>query len=317
MPAISGQTGGNLAAALATIRRRTDEPTVRAKYTDPILVDMLNESWQEVLPDLYNQADNPPLARYTVTLTQGQRYYNLPCTVGEIQRIAKRDTNNRVQWEIIPRDRLNPAGPGITFEGTQRFLIDPDFVQSEEIEVLYIPSGDCYMASGTATPAAGSTNTLRIIGSGTAVTMGAVDRRPNAYIGGILNIYRFDGSPPSGYSQFPIQQRIVRSYNVATGTLTVEPDFDMDLSGLASPSSLLYWEVYPLEATCVWPVLTRHVARMILSDEAKSARFQLMTQLYQEAKRACALRWSNFQTRHGDKLGNNIIDNAEYYWYVE
>lgn len=322
MPALNSQSEGVLAGAIRTIRRKVDEPDARAKYSDADILDMLNEAWQEVLPDLYGQAANPPLARYSVTLVSGQRYYNLPCTVGEIWSIAKRDSNNRIEWELRPQSRLSPLGQSISFEGTQRFLVDPEMGSGETIEFLYIPSGDCFMAAGVTSPLLCTHNsttrqsTVGLIGTDATVSLGSVDRRPNAYLGAVLNVWGSDGGNPSGYSQFPVQTRIVKDYSVATGVLTVEPEFDVDLSAITPTNGVLKWEIYPMEASVVWPVLTRHVARQILADECKEKRYKIMTAQYAEAKRACILRWNSLQTRTPRTIGDTY-ENEDRLSFVE
>ncbi len=313
--ATSQQTGGELAAAIRSIRRLTDEPAIRAKYTDDVLMDLLNEAWQEVVHDLYAQADTPPWASFDVATVADQINYVLPASVGEIQRIKILDSSNELISEIIPSSHLNPFGYGIRFEGTQRFALEPTMLAGHTIRIEYIPSGDIVMHSGQVgfDDCTSTVLTLPVpndTDDDVKVLSGSVDARPNAYLGAYLGLIGIT-SEPGPYPRFPIQQRIVASSSALDGTLTVSPAFDFDPSEVFQSGHIQY-EVYPMEAPVVWPVLTKHVARSIAGFENKKERFKLLTQLYAEAKRACCLKWANMETRAGDSMDARTIDNEEY-----
>lgn len=286
------QQGGALTNAIRTIRLHVDDPAARAKYTDDVLVGLMSDAWPSVLQDIYGQTQHPPLARFAVDLVEGQEYYYLPATVGEVWEVAKFDDQHRMMWRIKTRHRKSSFLNGVTFEGTQRFRVDPSIYAGESIEVDYIPSGDIVLHQGTALPSGCTTSTLTM---GNTVTLGAEDRRPNAYIGSLLSVNGFSGGVPSGYRFFPVQQRIITDHAVGTGVLTVAPNFDFDLSTLpgGSPTPVLSYEVYPIEATLYFKAVALRVARDICGLETKP-KAKFVEQLYNEARRSASLLSANF-----------------------
>lgn len=309
------QTAGEIQRAIYSIREYMDEPSLQAKYTDTRLLQKLNESWQEVLYDLYAQAVNPPLACYAVTLTTSQQYYLLPASVGEIRRIVRLDSSGNVIWEVIPDAWLSPSGPGIVFEGTQRFWLSTGHIQEgDQIEIQYIPSGNVILHKGQSEVDITLADTEFLLGDPGDSLLGAVDRRPNAYLGCYLGLLDYGGPPPAGHNFFPLQQRIITDYNVATGKLTVLPAFDFEWADLptATPAPYISYEIYPIEAPIIWTVLARHVARVIAGVEGKKERFKTLTTLMAEAKRACALVWANAETRSGRNMPSATVDNRDF-----
>jgi hypothetical protein len=318
--ATTDQNLGEILTAIQRVRQLTDEPSDRAKYTDSHILQLMSESWNEVLQDVFGSAQNIPLARHSLSLVAGTRYYDLPCTVGELLRFDVKDGNIKVA-EIYPGNLQNPWGVGIHVEGTRRILLDPKPIQSMTVEVLYIPSGDILMHVGEALTSTGSTSGLKlriplhpILGN----TAGSIDRRPNAYVGSFFTGYLTNGSLPSGYFQFPIQQRIITSYDVADASITVEPNFDFDISKLEDPGQIMMYEVVPFEATAMWPCIVRHTARHIAAVENRMDRFKMCNQLYAEAKRSVQLRSSNALTKSGMSMDPRVSSNPDFhtFWYT-
>lgn len=312
---------GQVSGAIAQIRRLTDQPQIRAKYSDSDILDLMNESYQEVLQDLYAQADQPPIGAYEVSTVTDQEYYVLPASVGEVVRIWILDSDGNKYQEIIPGSSLNPYGHGIRFEGNQRFSVSPEWATGYTIRVEYISSGDILMCVGKFDYADGSTSGLTLDPSNAQfeVTAGGVDPRPNAYVGGFVgllgasNEFSATGDGAS-YVRFPIQHRIIDSYVASTGVFGVVPSWDFDIStAFDGTGPTIDFELYPIEAPAIWPVITRHTARLIAGFENRKDRFKILTQLYSEAKRATALRFANFQTRSGDSLVEKSPDWRDWY----
>lgn len=313
------QAVGEIQTAIRTIRRLTDTASVRAKYKDSDIVELLQEAWQVVIRDLYSQAQNPPLATYDITLVDRQRYYQLPANIGEIVRIANYSTTGSaghriINWELLPEGILNPSGYGIAFEGAQRMAVHPNAMLAEKVITIdYIPSASAVLTVGTTGVAAGaSASTITLDIATTTDILGAIDRRQDVYRGSFLGILDFP-VPPEGYSRFPIQQRIIKAYDVATGLITVAPDFDFDISTLDAlvPDGLITYEIYPIEAPLVWSVLTRHVARLIAGFENNTNRFRLLGVLEQQAKAACIATWADWQSRKGNSMNTYSVDNPD------
>lgn len=313
MPA-TPQSSGEINAAVATVYRLCDEPSIRAKYSNSTMVGLLSDSWPLVLTDVYNQAQNPPLARYSITTVAGQRYYQLPPCIGEIIGLRNRsDVDHSIVSEMVPYARLSPYGPGWAVEGGQRLLIQPDLASDYTFEVEYIPSGNIALVQGTTSIDGSNIATASTLELETAVS-GTIDARPKAYDGCVLSIYGWSGVLPSGYVRWPILQQVISSYDVATGVVTVEPDFLVNLAqlGVVSPAATLSWEIYPVEAPMIWPVVSIYTARKIAAFENKMERYKMLTQMYSEALRATCLRWANIQTRTPNHLERRSPDNPDY-----
>jgi len=319
---VTQQSVGMIASAVDRIYELTMDTSIRSRYPAARLVDVMQESWAEVLNDLYASAENPPLARVDVSLADGQEYYALPPNVGEIRRVAKFNPDTGLaEWELVNQNLLNPFGNGISFEGGQRFRINPTPTGAETVTVEYIPSGDVLLSSGTCRASDATASTIVLEDDGVVgPQLGAIDRRPNAYVGSYVALLGCQqaNAAPSGYGVFPIQERIVNSYSVATGTLTVKPDFDFNPSTETALTSeegnglYLLYETYPIEAAFVWPVITRFVARQLLGVDAKGTKFRIMTQLYEEAKQAVIRKWATWQTRSPKHFAMDTADNMEY-----
>lgn len=313
----SNQSVGAISSAITQVRTLLDEPELRAKWTDALILQMLEDLWPELWLDLYANADNPPLARYTFTPVADQKYYYLPSTVGEILYIAHRDTNNRIIYELKPRSLYHPWGENISFEANQRLKLDlPVVSTSDEIEVLYIPSGAVHLHSSTVL---GSAFSLTGVTLDTSPTLGTYDRRPHSFEGCVIRVLASStGSKPSGYDVFPVMERIISSHDVLTSTVTVEPDFDVNLSLLSDAESTnITYEIYPVEATLIWPTLIKRTAMEIAAIENRVTKAGSLEKLYAMAKRACSLHLANFQTRYPTSFDPRSLKNPDYIRTIE
>lgn len=310
MPALAA---GEIQSCIARIRRLTDEPAIQAKYSDAVLVGLMNDAWAEVIGDLYAQAVAPPLASLAVQLVPGTQWYDLPASLGEVRRIVHMDSRGNLVWELVPDSLLAPVGPGIRFDGFRRFWVAPDVASlSPTIHIQYIPNGSLAMHVGQASKTGCTASSFVLAAPGSTILAGTFDNRPNAYQGACLSLLsQADNGLPAGHSVWPIQQRVIEQYAVASRTVTVAPNFDFNPGSLTG-SGLITYEVYPMEAPIVWPVIGLHVARQLVSDENKSKRFQHLTVRLAEAKRACALRWASLETRKGPHINTLTVDNPDY-----
>lgn len=225
------ETGSVLVSLVERIRAKLDLSTT--KYDDAYIVQHV------IMPEMMNvwsrislTFSNPILIRHRITLTEGQRYYYLPPNVGEIWQIVRYDDNGRVYEEFDPLDRRAPIGPGWAIEGNM-LVVEPEYnIQTGAWDVLYMPSGDFwphyakggFIGSHTQTSTASdssesdATSTLSV---DSGPTLGLVDRRPNAYAGAVLRVLRTaDGSNTI------IEERIIESYDVEAGEITVRLPFD-------------------------------------------------------------------------------------------
>lgn len=317
--AVIAQKDGQIAAALERIYRMVDEPSIRTKFPQNAVLDLLNECWTETLTDLYNQAENVPLARYDVTLVSGQDRYLLPANCGEIVRVCKRDDpTGLVLWEMPIRGLLNPYGYGVRFEGTQHMIVNPTPTgTTETISVEYIPAGDVTLFVGLVPKASTSLTTVDL--SAATAKYGVMDRRPNAYTGCYLSLLKATevtdtgDDTPATFSVFPIQERIITavSYGVPVRA-TIAPAFSFNPSAMAAPTTYIKFELYPIEAPLIWPCVCYNAAMKLAAIEKKTNHYRLLLDLYNRSKRATALRWANAQSRGGHAMQTDTPDNPEY-----
>lgn len=292
------QTSGTLATLCDRVRFALDEPSLRAKYTDAVLVDRLNEIWPEIVVDLYGAAQNPPLSRFDVTVDSNQEFGLLPATCGEVWYIEELDgPNGNVIGQVVPRSRYNAYGRGIVWEGGYRFKLDPKPTEQKYYRFYYVPSGEAVLLSAQV-PTTSFTSTTVTLGTTTGTTLGSIDNRTNAYIGSLVSLVGYGGPPPTGWIRFPAHQRICTAHASATGTLTVDPAWEFDPSGLpgTTPASTVSVEIYPPEAQGLFSVLWRAAARDICADELRMDRSKMLNQRYQEIRRTTLLAWNRKQT---------------------
>lgn len=307
---------GSIRAAVKRVRQLVDEPSIEAKYSDRDIVDLLNESWSEVVGDVFACAQHPPYAQHDIQLSTSQYVYPLPASVGEIRRIAKFSDNDEVEWEILPEGLLNPSGYGIILDGNHLLRMRPEHGLSDVITIEYIPSGDITCHVGQVILSGATTTVFPVSPTAADVLLGDLDGRPNAYAGCIFRWLSHGGTTslkPAGYNVFPVQVRRIASYSVAAPSVTVVPAFDFDPTSLPNQELRSTYEIYPVEAPVIWPVIARHTARLISGMENKTGRFKTLTQLYEEAKRACVLRWGSLETRLGQSMETVTPENLDHY----
>lgn len=317
--AVQAQSQGQIVWALARIRKLIDDPSARTKFSDTHLLDLLNECWTEVLTDLYNVAENVPSVNFDITLVADQSDYMLPASIGEITRVVQRDDNGLVTSELIPRGLLNPWGHGFRIHGNTRIVFNPAPTAGETISVEYIPSGDVLLHRGSAAAGLFTVNSVNI--KTATILEGALDRRPNAYLGYVIALLCMTdsadsdvGDAPGSFGAFPVQERIISTVDFSSGiTLGVSPDFDFDPSAEA-PDGYFRYEIYPAEAPLVWPCLCYYAAAKLAATEKKTAQYKLMLDLFEKSKRATALRWTNAQSRAGKAFET---DTPEAYYSNE
>lgn len=307
------QSEGVLTTLCNRVRQALDEPTLQAKYDDAYIINLANEAWPEVIVDLYGAASNPPLARHDVAITDQQTYGVLPATVGEVRRIEVWDQDGvTLNGEILPRSRFNAYGQGLAFEGTHRFRIEPATLAACILRFYYVPSGEAVLLKGT-TAISQQTSTTLTLNSGTTANLGAIDRRPNAYIGSIVRTLAYSGALPAGYLRYPVEDRQVSAYDVATGVITTESPWTLYGSLMPAPLGNLTYEIFPPEAQGVFPVLWIKVARDICITENRADKAKLLTARMMEVRRTMMLAWSRKQTRTPQNYNGNIsMDNPDF-----
>lgn len=314
------QSTGQLRGAIAQIRLFLDDPSVRVKYSDTKILDLMNESYQEILRDVYAMALNKLTMKFPITFTDGTDYYQLPPTVGEVIGITYTNDYGSTEVDLLPRPWGSPYEFGWKVEAGGRLYVKPTLGLGwpNTLDLEYVPSGDVVMHVGRIDKTTATTTKIYMGEVASPTVVGSIDRRPHAYKGCYLSLFAHENTAqkPAGYDRYPIQQRIISTWDVASGETVVDPAFDFDPSTLNDAGSLYsLYEVYPMEAQLVMPAVIRHVARNIAIIEDRMTKAKGMERLYAEAKRSVALAWASAQSRRNTRMSNQVRDNYDYPFY--
>lgn len=329
---------GLLTKAIRWVRTRANEPRASAKYSDTRVLELLSEELASVTEDAYAMAVHPPYAEFTLVPVSGQQRYMLPPNVKEVHRIGVKDTTTGLwQWEVKPLSRNYPLGPQVVFEGGNiiRFLPTPSgntALVGETITVEYIPGGvmpmhqsvlAVYSADNDTGTQLLTTTGGRLIATSTSWFMGEFDRRPNAFLGQVLRLLATPtDKSPTGYNFFPVQERPLTSYAVATGAVAWSPPLDFDPStvsdkailipaiDIASGRTYFIGEVVPNVDSALFGLAAIQAAQVIATAENRSDVVGRLATIEQRAKRAALLRWSNYEQR----IGHHFDSTEEIFW---
>lgn len=324
-----------LSRTVRWVRAHADEPaTANVRYTNDDICTLLWGVQDEVMTDLLAASPSVPVSRYTFEIVADQELYQLPPNISEFHRLCKFNSMTGLpQWEVCPRDRMHPWGPGFQMEGLSRFRLTPiPRTGGESITIEYVPGGLC-MAHQSVMPiytGANDTGTQLLTTSGGVLThtssdwfLGAYDRRPNAYIGQIVRLLgTTNGATPSGFSFFPVMERTVNTYGGPADSLSVgwKPDIDLTTAqlgaladpqtfpGMVSPRTYVVYEVIPMIDPMVMWLATIRTAQRIVTIQDKPRKMALLENIYQKQKRTLLNRWSNQQLRIAPHMESMNMD---------
>jgi len=296
-PAISVGGGGTagigfLSECISLIRQFTDEPSVEPKYTNNVLIEYIHSAFDQVLSAVNIDSDHPILVRHDVAVVNGTQEYVLPCSVGEIWRIARIDTVSRLPvWELWPSNEFTFSSYGFTVEGNVLRFGSPQ-VTTQTLQVLYMPNSE--VAIHTATAVAGSTTTIEFPAS---PTEGVLDIRPHGYAGYMVRL--LDGTGEG-------QERVVESYNATTRVATVRPAWT------TAPNATSIYEALPQYSRLIKHVVVLYAALDVLAGEAKSTRRAEIERVLQRKMTALRNTLGKKVNRFGTRgPGVDTIDNSD------
>lgn len=314
--AYSDQPVGFLATARQEILDLANEPSTASKWPTDRMYRLIQRAFKSAVQDLNGTSENRIVARFDVSLVEGRNAYYLPCNVARILRLGIVDSETgRVRDLIVPRNFLNPCGPGITFEDAMMRL-DPRWSNSTDVmRIEYVPNGDSDMHLGTfaynATGLAHNTTTATSkVPLTTTPSEGYFDGRPNAHLGSVLRVLKADnaGTPlyptiTSALGHFPIQERVITNFENVNRLVTVSPHFDWDLSALTNATYT--YEVVPRLWKPLAGMVIKRVVRDIHSAEGRPDKAAAMNALYVEDRREVRLMFDNFNARSGGSFDDD------------
>jgi hypothetical protein len=293
LAAVGAGSVGFLAECVSLVRRATDEPSITPKYTDADIIEYIHSAFDQVLAAVNIDTDHPILVRHNISVVNGTQEYVLPCSVGEIWRLAKIDTTTQLPvWELWPSNEYTFAGYGFTIEDNILRFGTPQVV-TQTLQLLYMPSSEVSIHMGTASSATASTIVFPAV-----PTAGSLDIRPNGYAGYVVRV--LSGTTGAG------QDRVINTYDAVTRTATVRPAWT------TTPTGTMVYEVLPQYSRLIKHVVVDYAALDVLSNEAKSARRGEIEKRIQRKMTALRNTLSKKVNRFGSRgPGVDTIDNQD------
>lgn len=244
---------GFLSHCVSLVRDATDEPGSTPKYTDAKIIEYVQSALDQIVSVINTDTDHPILSRFDITVVPGTQDYLLPCSVGEVWRIALIDTTTNLPvWEEYPTNEYAFSARGFTIEGNVlRFQALRAY--NNVLQVLYVGSSEATVHMGILT--ANATTTALTMPA--TATDGEIDNRPDAYRGYVIRVLANTGAG---------QERIISAHNSTTGVLTPRPAFT------TAPLIGSKYEVVPQYTRLVKHVVALHAALDIVGNEANTTK---------------------------------------------
>ncbi len=296
-------TGSFLYTVIERIRAMLDEAVLDAKFSNDFIVrHVISPSMVDVITRLSMTYDNPVILTHSVSLVADQQYYQLPPSVGEILRFAITDDNGRVINETLPGSMFNRFGPGWSLEGNLLSIL-PTPSGTSTAQIYYSPNGDFFphFTDGSTTDGTkdGTLNADRdTLTLATTPTLGALETRENGYAGGILRLW--------DTTEKILEERIIASYDVSAGTVTVRVPFTSDIE----VSNGLKYEVAPQGIQSLYQAISLSGAmNLATSRNISDKQMKFLVLQYRAAIKTIGDNLSYMQMRIPKHFEKNTVDN--------
>lgn len=258
-----------LTRMIAMVYSLSDEPQINNKYTDNDIIQKIQEEYVLALQRVNRSAKNKMLVTWSFTASSTTSRYMLPPTVGIVKAVY---TKAGLNGSTSPRfffyeHQPEAAYPGqMSLEGHTLKFNYADYPEmfrvSDTVYVDYIPSGVCDLFEQAVTTYSATTVTVPVA----TPVQGAVDRRPNAYLGATLRVIQ-------DANNVQTQERVITS-QAFSGTnlvLTFEPALDP-----VPESSSIQVEVKPPMPLNMDSLIATGVAYRIVDREGSAGRAQAL-----------------------------------------
>jgi len=288
-------TASFIYTCLERVRGYLDDPDFDAKYSNDylirhIIVPTMVDVWSRINMNL----DNPIVLRHSISLTTSDEYYTLPPSIGEIWRIARRDSNGNIIEELMPRNEFHPSGVGWAIEGNV-LRVDPKIGVAQTFELYYVSNGDMmphYALDGTLL-GDGKTFTLT-----TSAEIGEIERRQGAYAGQILRLLPLTGK---------IEERVIESHDIDTGQVVTRLPFED-----AHDGNVIY-EIAPIGVQSLYEAISAGSAlKLGAYRKITQSQYVMITQQYRAAVKTVTDNFANMQLRTGKYFNKKTVDNPAY-----
>ena len=291
-----------LTRAMAKARQHIDEPVVNKKYTDAVIIEMLESSYMLVLAEKSRNAQTPIVAKVTITPAASTTVYVLPFTVGAIESIYEAgDDGTKVFYSR--RGNYNSLGSRLRIEGnTLNLQTAAMFGLNTTLTVEYTPAGVVRLHNGTCTLNADGDE----VTFGATPNAGTLDTHKDGYVGSVFRLLDIDGTTVTGNY---IQERTISAYDHTTRVATLSPA--LSPVGTTDDGSI-YYEIAPAIHKGMDLVVPLHAAMTIAGIEGNEKRYRGIRLAYSEAIRNVRLTayYSNIQEAtllHSDSYDNRFF----------
>jgi len=294
-------TGSFLTDCIADVRRYTEEPVANAKYTDTILLRMIEQAYSHVINEVNRCNPEPIVATYTVTVTADTNEYILPPLIGSIWAVySSTDSGYKVFYQS--RSHLNPFGRQVWIERNVLRMQDGYFQTGDTITVEYVPGGCVHLHNGTCTV----DSTGKLITFGSTPLTGTLDTHLHSYTGSVLRIV----SDTDASYDFQ-QERLIHSYanqtRIATVQLALNPN-----AGDGVQSGTTNYEIAPPIHYGLDHAIGMYLARWIVSIEGSVTRTRLLNREFQDVIRNLRLTTYYSNLMEAGKVRSDNFDNRRF-----
>lgn len=299
-------TNSFIYTVIERIRGYLDDPDLDAKYSDDFLLrHIVMPSMSNVLSRINNSLSNPVVSRLRLSLVADQQYYQLPPTVGEIWNVCVYDeSTGEISQDFVPRGHWNPRGVNWAIEGNQ-LSVKPIPKEAKDIDVFYTHTGDLLLHYGTTTSGfelgGSSEDELKVLSLDVSPTIGAIDKRPNAYAGSMLRVLSGNvieelviesSSSDSNSSEIKVTTRTPAVYHDADSTIT--------------------YEIAPVGFQPLYEAISASGALKLASyKKITGTHFQMIQMQYKDALKTAADHYANMQMRMPKHWDKDTVDNSD------
>lgn len=300
-------TNSFIYTVIERIRGYLDDPDLDAKYSDDFLLrHIVMPSMVNVLSRINNSLSNPVVSRLRVSLEADQQYYQLPPTVGEVWNVCVYDTDaGRITEDFVPRGYWNPRGPNWSIEANQ-LSIRPIPQEAKDIDIFYTHTGDLLLHYGTTSTGftLDSSETdpqLRVLQLDASPTIGAIDKRPNAYAGSMLRVL----------SGNVIEEKVIESSSSDANSSAIEVTTRTPVEFHDSDTTITY-EIAPVGFQPLYEAISASGALKLASyKKITGVHFQMIQMQYKDALKTAADHYANMQMRMPKHLDKDTWDNSD------
>ena len=294
-------TESYIKTSLDRIRMYMDEVSDNGKYTDTILIkNILSPAISDVMHRIHNSSQIPVVCAFDFTMAANSTSYALPPCIGQVWQIKQVNDNGELGAEVYSRHDLNISGYGARVEGSS-FNVQAASTTAASFRIFYVHNGKAGWHYG----GAGKEGTAATVSSVSTVvlnmtpTVGAVDRRINAYGGQLLRTF-----PTVGV----IEERVIDTYQYSASqwSATLRQPFDVVDSTIA-------YEIVPPGPETMWEaIITNSCLKLATVRQVTNKKYQMLSDIHKGAMKTCMEQAGNHDGRLGKTFNDRTKDNADY-----